>query len=449
MESPTPVRLPLQQNPDHLGTTLHTSLYAQPNTYEVPITVRPESTSISAIHSGHARPQPVVESPVIARTAQSTPSTTQDQPARATAQPIASDPESTRTTQSAPTTTENSPGRRNTIRGMHIFRRPVSDDTNRRFEYLMGRLAEPLAAHLRKSRHEYRPTAMRLMFLGADENSVRPWIVVLCPERVKKRAQKFFEEDIVRRVCEPNDHGGEGFQVAVVGNPPRPRGSTDPTISLGYPSDLTYMSWSTKIKSSYDGNDHYATMGGFLVATSRNSISCVYGLTTSHGITPITRDTQSVEKPWGNYSFPGSSSSDSEDENHIDDGCGTHSENKFISGGISEPKEELVWSRTGSLADVSFSRMALDRDWALIKEVHKQDFESYIYPNCQFRLGGVGDERSLSIGGPHYKNSSPRTNCVLSETSSMIIPPSGSIFMPAHILVPGKNMQRPKTTRMY
>ncbi|KAI4681405.1 uncharacterized protein J4E84_007641 [Alternaria hordeiaustralica] len=112
-----------------------------------------------------------------------------------------------------------------TIHGMHIFQRTLSEEIQSRFEDVMKRLSGPLAAYLRRSRHEHRPMAIRLMFLGHDESSARPWIVVLCPELVRKRAGKFFKQDMAQRLCQSDEPGCESFQVVVVGQGPRAGGS--------------------------------------------------------------------------------------------------------------------------------------------------------------------------------------------------------------------------------
>ena len=282
------------------------------------------------------------------------------------------------------------------------------------------------------------------MFLGHDGNSARPWVVVLCPERVKRRAERFFKKDMVRRVLQSDESGTESFQVAVVGHAPRPRGSTNPTISVAHPSSGKRGIWPTKIRSSYDGSDHYATVGGFLVATNYDGVHYVYWLTTNHGITPITRDAPSAKNFWGNNYFSGPSSSDSEDEAHTDDRSDTNSEKEAVFGGPSESEGDLVWLKTGRLSDVSFSRVALDGDWALIEEMNDENLCLFTSGrNFGTVLGTVGEEQALSIGvGDPWEDKWSETNCRLSETSSMIITPSGHNFVPAHILLPGKCIEK-------
>jgi hypothetical protein len=59
------------------------------------------------------------------------------------------------------------------------------------------------------------------MSLGHDQNTARPWIVVLCPATATKKIQKFFQEDLAMRLYKPVDTSLISFEVAVVGQPLR------------------------------------------------------------------------------------------------------------------------------------------------------------------------------------------------------------------------------------
>jgi hypothetical protein len=74
-----------------------------------------------------------------------------------------------------------------TIEGMRIFNQEVEDAVIVRFNTISDTVLPALIKNLRKGRHEFRPLGIQLLVLGHSEHDARPWMVVLCPEPVKKR----------------------------------------------------------------------------------------------------------------------------------------------------------------------------------------------------------------------------------------------------------------------
>ncbi|CAN9386164.1 unnamed protein product [Alternaria alternata] len=86
------------------------------------------------------------------------------------------------------------------------------------------------------------------------------------------------------------------------------------------------------------------------------------------------------------------------------------------------------------LADVSFSREARDKDWALVEGLRLHQIVPSITRawDDQIALGTIGEQQSLRIGF----DTEVALECVLSQTPSMILTPSGHNFVQAHLLIP-------------
>ena len=192
---------------------------------------------------------------------------------------------------------------------MYRFECKVTEEMDRRFQDVLTRLASPLATYLRKSRHEHRPTVIRLMFLGHDKNSAQPWIVVLCPKLVKKRAEKFFKQDMAQRICQSDEPGRESFEVAVVGHAPRPTaGEVAVFVEVAHTGSSR---WSPQVKMEHGGISHLATMGGYIVVAERDGTNTVYGLTAGHVMPRTGYERFSSDELWDGL-IPSPASSNSE-----------------------------------------------------------------------------------------------------------------------------------------
>jgi hypothetical protein len=303
----------------------------------------------------------------------------------------------------------------------------------RRFKDVLDRLSGPLAAYLRRSRHEHRPTVIRLVFLGYDADSVRPWIVVLCPELVKKKAEKFFNKDMARRVYQSDDPGRESFQVIVVGQPPRARAGESASyvqVALPYSAYPDYTPRSLHVKAEHDGVSRWATIGGFIVASCHDGIETAYGLTAGH-LVPQT----GYVSPSSEGSMPSPAPSDSDDEGTITPEPSDQTRHRRPLGSSIGLSSESSWTDV-RLANASFSREARNRDWALIEGIRTNQVKSFnicANPNAKIELGTIGEQRSLQIGFEAGRT----LHCILSQTPSMILTPTGHDFIPAHILILG------------
>ena len=314
---------------------------------------------------------------------------------------------------------------------MNIFQRAVSEELQKRFQDVMSRLSGPLATYLRKSRHEHRPTAVRLMLLGKDEDSARPCIVVLCPEAVKKRAEKFFKQDMAQRICRSEEPGQECFQVVVIGQAPRPK-ADESASRTRTADDGTFRSFwsSSQVVTKHPGISSSAAIGGYVVVRDLGCTETVYGLTAGHVLSQTGLDGPSSNGPWDG-SMPSPDSSGSEDNITNIPEYSSKDRGQSLLESFIGPRGEPAW--TGMiLAEVSFSREARDRDWALIERIRTTQIES-LYTQARDRTilrGLTKDGQPAQI----RLDTGVALKCTICWNTSMILTPSGHNFVQADIL---------------
>ncbi|CAN9401820.1 unnamed protein product [Alternaria alternata] len=131
--------------------------------------------------------------------------------------------------------------------------------------------------------------------------------------------------------------------------------------------------------------------------------------------------------------MPSPASSDSEDDDDITPENVNHNSSRDVHESFTIAKNEPDWTDV-KLADVSFSREARDKDWALVEglQTHQIDSLDIGATNATIALGAIGERQSLQIGF----DTEVALKCVLSPTPSMILTPSGHNFVQAHILTP-------------
>jgi hypothetical protein len=258
-----------------------------------------------------------------------------------------------------------------TIEGMRIFNQEVEDAVIARFNTVSDTIQPVLIQNLRKGRHEFRPLGIQLLVLGYSEHDARPWMVVLCPEPVKKRVTSFFHNDFARRVCSANGPDEISFEVAVVGRPLRPTATEFPIQILGETQPLDHhVIWRPRIELKHSGKSHYARVGGFVRARDAHGTSTVYGLTAGHILPPETMGELSGDDR--SQKLHSDSSEDS--HSHCSSGAESYSalEDDPTSNGITSSPvwtdaSDIDWLCLGTVTERSYSVRARNRDWALIK----------------------------------------------------------------------------------
>ncbi|CAO2649557.1 Nn.00g069420.m01.CDS01 [Neocucurbitaria sp. VM-36] len=282
-----------------------------------------------------------------------------------------------------PTTPESKDLRLDTIKGLNRYEKHVTKSLIEHFEDIVGRLKGPLLTELRKSRKQFRPIAIRLLVLGKDETSAKPWIVVFCPECVCAIVRKYFRTDLAKQLCQPSEPGLVDLEVAVEGHPPRLKATEEPpsvTVALGR-SDGSNGRWrTTHIKVDGSNETRYATMGGYIVVVGQDGAPSIYGLTAGHALIQDSIDNKcQSEQSEENLHSPNNvlSSMAIEEEvgtQHMQEEAGFSVDNAYTR--ISDPEEVIIWLGSGRVAPASFSTKAYNRDWALIEGIEHFDGQS-------------------------------------------------------------------------
>ncbi|KAJ4367012.1 hypothetical protein N0V83_007542 [Neocucurbitaria cava] len=342
-----------------------------------------------------------------------------------------------------PTPPDPRPLRLDTVQGLTRYEKDVDKSTIQSFEEVVGRLKGPLLAELRKSRKQFRPIAIRLLVLGKDETSAKPWIVVFCPEGVSEVVKKYFRRDLAKCLCQPNEPGLVTFEVAVEGQPPRLKATDDPppiTVALGSSTDEDRKCMTTHIKINGNNEIRYATMGGFIVAINQNGVPSIYGLTAGHALIQDSID-EDCQREHSDQIFHGSSNEP--DSMEIEAGVGARPTQEGTGRSTSYPYVEandrsgtIEWSGFGHVAPASFSTKACNRDWALIEGIEGPHYHEESLRNVVERfflaVSGVGVSRPLNMVEVSYH---PSFVGGLSRLPSYTLLPFGSDFVRTYTMI--------------
>src|SRR5436190_8750545 len=109
------------------------------------------------------------------------------------------------------------------------FNREIPQAAKDRFDDLVQLFRQPLIAHLDREMVKFTAISIRLKVLGENEESARPWIVILCDETVLQRVRQFFGQQQVRSEYQSRDPKSPSFEVLVCGRPPKSKATTTPT----------------------------------------------------------------------------------------------------------------------------------------------------------------------------------------------------------------------------
>lgn len=330
------------------------------------------------------------------------------------------------------------------IQGLLRFDKDVDKSTFLYFQDISIRLTHPLMQRLEKTRKQFRPIAIRLMVLGKDESSAKPYIVVFCPECVKETVKKFFQGEEAKYHCQRNQPGLVDFEVIVEGQPPRTMtGNQPPPFDIA-PGNSTgsHHCWplATPIKINITGETRYATMGGFVVAIDNDGAPSIYGMTAGHAIIQDVVNHNDQRE----YAVEGSSTGSDHDFNRIE-AEGDISEKEIQHGPrppidvsykrYNESKEEEEWSPLGHVAQASFSYKACNRDWALVEGIERlgwrnrpknNDIERYFLNDIAPGLTNYSDRIEISHQPPFFGT--------LSRLPSLALLPFGHDFVRVHIV---------------
>ncbi|KAB2100473.1 hypothetical protein AG0111_0g11329 [Alternaria gaisen] len=184
-------------------------------------------------------------------------------------------------------------------------------------------------------------------------------------------------------------------------------------------------------------------MGGYVIVNTYDGEATAYGLTAGHILTQKDYDIPSSDRSSAG-AIPSLHLSDSEDDDTTIPENNAQSRDRDLLECSLSSRVDTAWTDM-KIAEVSFSNEAKDRDWALIEDIRTghvdRSYSRANNPRTSFGNGGenmtmvlgtVGEQRFLQIGFDTVVG----TDCTLSQTSSLIITPSGHNFVPVYTLVP-------------
>lgn len=179
--------------------------------------------------------------------------------------------------------------------GLCVSKKAMEAGAKRRFLEVQLEIEKMLLELLRKLKSgigRHKPVAIRPMMLGKTEEDIDAncYMVVICPDNVKRKIQDFFDEDLVRSLCEPGEDDVPSFKVLVVGHALRLRASlSDITVQCGamedsYDGTKTFCGMPIRLRDGL-GHSRNATFGGVVkIKRADGSHYELFGLTAGHAI---------------------------------------------------------------------------------------------------------------------------------------------------------------------
>lgn len=178
--------------------------------------------------------------------------------------------------------------------GLCVSNKAMEPETKRRFVEVQLEIERMLLEFMRKLKSgpgRYKPIAIRPMMLGKTDADLdaKSYMVVICSENIKRKVQDFFDEPLVKSLCEPGDEDTPSFKALVIGHALRLRASaSDIAVQCGALKDLYHMDGTETfcgmpIRLCDElGHARNATFGGVVKVTSTNGGYQLYGITAGH-----------------------------------------------------------------------------------------------------------------------------------------------------------------------
>jgi hypothetical protein len=328
-----------------------------------------------------------------------------------------------------------------TIQGLTRFEKDVDETTSLYFEDIVQRLKGPLLVSLRKSKKNFRPFAIRLLVLGQDESSAKPYIVVFCPLCITGLVRKYFSMNASQRLCQPGKAGPASFEVIVEGKPIQPTTSEHLypiSIRTGCPVGGHQRYRNIPLRIDGIGGTRYATMGGYIVITDKNETASIYGLTAGHS---IVQDDLEEEVPSERASEEPNAERNLFPElttfafSHFLEPATNRTTRNATNNVTAHSREVTEWSGTANVAPASFSTQACDRDWALLEAVMERSNNGTQEEKMfeRYRLGDPGSGTVL-IGDDAERSLQPPCIGKISRLPSFAILSYGSDFVRVHTI---------------
>lgn len=176
--------------------------------------------------------------------------------------------------------------------GLCISNKAMEPSVKRRFLEVHLELERMLLEFMRKLKSmpgRYKPIAIRPMMLGKTEadTDANAYMVVICSENIKRKVQDFFDEPLVKSLCEPNDDDIPSFKALVIGHAIRLRASKSDikvqcdAANRSYDGTKTFCGTPIRLCDEL-GHSRNATFGGMVKVTFSEGNYGLYGLTAGH-----------------------------------------------------------------------------------------------------------------------------------------------------------------------
>lgn len=176
--------------------------------------------------------------------------------------------------------------------GLYISNKTMEAETKRRFLEVQKEVEKMLLEFMRKlisAPGTHRPIAIRPMMLSQTDidTDAKPYMVVICPENIKRKVQGFFDDSLVKSLCDTGDDETPSFKTLVVGHALRLRASKSDINVLcdnmnGFHDGAeTFCGMPIRLCDEL-GHSRNATFGGVIKIKSTDGKFHLYGITAGH-----------------------------------------------------------------------------------------------------------------------------------------------------------------------
>jgi hypothetical protein len=259
------------------------------------------------------------------------------------------------------------------MKNIQVFNREVDKAEECRYHEVRQQLEPAVINFLLSKGFVIQNTAVRLMVLGANEDAAKPWIVVFCAYKARRKAKKFLRENLVTSMCQ----GQIKFDTAVCSSIEEAASENSDEVFIEQNTLKAPGAWTSQIKVMQSGTARYATMGGFVFVTMTDGSKSVYGLTAGH-VLPLEElnnadahmssdeDSEDDESDEGSIvsntdeNYPGWPSPNAGNTSTLPDSSDSQDE-------VSADQEHPSWASLGRISKASYSNGAHNHDWALIE----------------------------------------------------------------------------------
>jgi len=164
----------------------------------------------------------------------------------------------------------------------------ISAGVRERWKDVCFSLSSGLAGYLQEPGRSDNRASIRLVVLGRNAADAKPSIVVFCPKTQHKRVKKFFDQDMIKELCQPGCPELPSFQF-YLGSPLKLRGGEDFDIFKSSATNYckpqgTLCGTSILLSHRELGSASIATLGGIVKVTYRNGNFACFGMTSGHVI---------------------------------------------------------------------------------------------------------------------------------------------------------------------